>query len=98
MMHGTRQGVTLLWALRSPCNLNCLYCYFGTGGGDGVLPTYPGALSHNGHTDVPLAEVLSFIHTFSPGDVRRVFVAGGEPLIWLGTPRVITALKQAGCE
>ncbi len=24
------RDVTLLWALRSPCNLGCTYCYFGT--------------------------------------------------------------------
>lgn len=25
-----RAGVTLLWALRSKCDLGCRYCYFGT--------------------------------------------------------------------
>ena len=26
----TMRDMTLLWALRSPCNLGCQYCYFGT--------------------------------------------------------------------
>lgn len=96
-----RRGVTLLWALRSPCNLQCLYCYFGTGETPEArvtTPGLPGTLSHNGRNDVPLAKMLAFIRTFSPGYVRRVFLAGGEPLVWQGTQHVVAALKQAGCE
>jgi MoaA/NifB/PqqE/SkfB family radical SAM enzyme len=94
-------GVTLLWALRSPCNLGCRYCYFGT---EEALPIQhhaslsPGTLSHNGHTDASLEDMLTFVATFTPGVVSRVFVAGGEPLLWQGTQHVLAALKQQGCE
>jgi molybdenum cofactor biosynthesis enzyme MoaA len=78
------KGVTLLWGLRSPCNLNCLYCYFGTLGGGpqdrSAGPSRPGELSHVGSTDLSLIEMLQFISTFTPELVHRVFIAGGEPL------------------
>ena len=96
MNHPFRQGVTVLWALRSPCNLHCQYCYFGTL--ETPAPTYTGALSHQGHRDVRLSALLAFAQTCSATVVRRVFLAGGEPLVWLGTRRVISALKAAGCE
>lgn len=95
-MKDVQSGVTLLWALRSPCTLQCQYCYFGTL--ETPAPTQVGALSHHGHRDAPLDMLLAFIRTCSPGIVRRVFLAGGEPLVWLGTGRVIAALKAAGCE
>jgi len=95
------RGVTLLWALRSPCNLNCQYCYFGTLGGEQdrtKTVLRPGELSHVGRTDILLDDMLNFIAPFTPQLVHRVFVAGGEPLIWRGTFCVLSALKQAGCE
>lgn len=95
-MREKRQGVTLLWALRSPCNLQCQYCYFGTQ--EIPAPTHVGALSHQGHRDVTLSALLAFIQTCSSSLVQRVFLAGGEPLVWLGTRRIITALKAVGCE
>jgi len=100
-MSQTTQGVTLLWALRSPCNLNCQYCYFGTLGGPqdrSAGPSYPGELSHVGCHDLSLFSQLRWISSFTPALVHRVFVAGGEPLIWKGTGRVLKALKEAGCK
>src|SRR5258707_1339775 len=79
-------GVTLLWALRSPCNLQCQYCYFGTQ--EVPAPPHVGALSHRGHRDLALNALLAFIQTCSSTMVRRVFLAGGEPLVWLGSRRV----------
>ena len=96
MTNEQSQGVTLLWALRSPCNLHCQYCYFGTQ--ETPAPTHVGALSHQGHHDASLDTLLAFSHTCTPTVVRRIFLAGGEPLVWLGTRRIIAALKAAGCE
>jgi MoaA/NifB/PqqE/SkfB family radical SAM enzyme len=95
------QGVTLLWALRSPCNLGCRYCYFGTQETLSVQPRIPaqtGTLTHNGHTDAKLHDILAFLSTFTSDVVSRVFVAGGEPLLWSGTQQVLTALKRQECE
>jgi len=90
-----------LWALRSPCNLNCLYCYFGTIGGPQdrtKTDLKPGELSHVGRNDIPPATMLDFIATITPQNVHRVFVVGGEPLIWAGTLQILSALKAVGCE
>lgn len=50
----TGAGTILLWALRSPCDLGCLYCYFGTieehRAGPGVQE---GQLSHLSRADLP---------------------------------------------
>ncbi len=44
-------GVSLLWALRTPCNLGCRYCYFGTME-EHRGPARPArALSHLSRTD-----------------------------------------------
>ena len=51
-----RPDVTVLWALRSPCNLGCDYCYFGTLEDDREAPPIPlGQLSHLPHGDLTLA-------------------------------------------
>jgi MoaA/NifB/PqqE/SkfB family radical SAM enzyme len=97
MQHVSERGVTLLWALRSPCNLSCQYCYFGTLE-EQPVPAYPGALSHIGRDDLSLRDLLTFVSTVTPHYVSRVFVAGGEPLIWKGTLPVLAGLKAQGCE
>ncbi|HYU74506.1 MAG TPA: radical SAM protein, partial [Ktedonobacteraceae bacterium] len=96
-----RRGVTLLWALRSPCNLSCQYCYFGTveeQSPRGTASARPGTLSHIRRDDLPLCDMMTFISTFPSHCVNRVFVAGGEPLVWRGTLSVLTGLKARGCE
>lgn len=56
--------VTLLWALRSPCNLGCRYCYFGTiEEHRAAIPQQSGALSHLARTDLDLAAITAFVHT-----------------------------------
>jgi MoaA/NifB/PqqE/SkfB family radical SAM enzyme len=91
--------VTLLWALRSPCDLGCQYCYFGTiEEHRGAVPDRPGQLSHLAHTDLPLSEITRFLSTIGDSAIRRVFLAGGEPLIWPHTLAVIEALTAAGVE
>ena len=98
-MNQTR-GITLLWALRSPCNLGCKYCYFGIveEQRSRTLPLRPGELSHSGRNDLCLDAILGFIESFTPDLVHRVFIAGGEPLLWDGCYRVISALKAIGTE
>lgn len=101
MSRHDERGVTLLWAPRSPCTLGCLYCYFGILGGPEdrrTGPSRPGELSHVGRNDLALEHILTFIATMEPGLVRRVFVAGGEPLVWRGTVPMLLALKERGIE
>jgi MoaA/NifB/PqqE/SkfB family radical SAM enzyme len=91
--------VTLLWALRSPCNLGCRYCYFGTVEDHrGGPPTGPGQLSHLSRTDLTFAEIDRFLTTIATSSVGRVFLAGGEPLIWPHAFAVVDTLKAAGVQ
>jgi MoaA/NifB/PqqE/SkfB family radical SAM enzyme len=91
--------VTLLWALRSPCNLGCRYCYFGTIEEHRAAPaTGPGMLSHLARTDLTRDEVFAFAAGLRGSAVGRVFLAGGEPLIWPPVLDLIAVLKDAGIE
>ncbi|MEV4091079.1 radical SAM protein [Streptosporangium saharense] len=93
------RNVTLLWGLRSPCNLGCRYCYFGTIEEHRILPvTAAGALSHLSRDDLSAEQILAFARTMAGSSVRRVFLAGGEPLIWPPVMNVIAALKSAGVQ
>lgn len=90
---------TLLWALRSPCSKGCRYCYFGTIEEHRLTPvTQVGQLSHLHHTDVNPAEVLAFARTLPASRIRRVFLAGGEPLRWPTIIPVIRVLKEGGLQ
>lgn len=94
------QGVTLLWALRSPCNMSCEYCYFGTmeEHRKRSLPPPPGELSHIGKNDVSWDEMIRFAKSCEINTVRRVFVVGGEPLVWDEIRQVVASLKKEGVE
>lgn len=90
------RDVTLLWALRSPCNLGCRYCYFGTIEEHRIAPpTRAGQLSHLSHSDLKLDEITMFLSTIGESAVRRVFLAGGEPLIWPHTLDIVQILTAA---
>lgn len=92
-------AVILLWALRSPCSLGCDYCYFGTlEEHREAPPTQPGQLSHLPQGDLHLADITRFLSTIGESSVKRVFLAGGEPLIWPSIGTVIEALTGAGVE
>ncbi|WP_230415954.1 radical SAM protein [Micromonospora tarapacensis] len=89
-------AVTLLWALRSPCNLGCRYCYFGTiEEHREAMPQQSGAMSHLARTDLDLTAITAFAHTLPGSRVKRIFIAGGEPLIWPPVMEVIAAIKAA---
>jgi MoaA/NifB/PqqE/SkfB family radical SAM enzyme len=95
----TGAGTALLWALRSPCDLGCRYCYFGTVEEHRAGPgTLPGQLSHLSRTDLPAAEVLAFAATLAGSAVSRVFLAGGEPLRWPPALDLIRLVKSAGVQ
>lgn len=92
-------GVTLLWALRSPCNLGCRYCYFGTiEDHRDSPPEQPGALSHLSRADLNLGDIAAFVRTLPGSRVERIFLAGGEPLIWPPVMDVVAAIKAAGVQ
>ncbi|MDQ3273689.1 MAG: radical SAM protein [Actinomycetota bacterium] len=93
------RDLTLLWALRSPCDLGCDYCYFGTlEEHREAPPAQPGQLSHLSRGDLNLAGIARFLSTMNRSRVKRVFLAGGEPLIWPSIAQVIEALTGAGVE
>jgi MoaA/NifB/PqqE/SkfB family radical SAM enzyme len=92
-------GVSLLWALRSPCNLGCRYCYFGTiEDHRDNPPEQPGGLSHLSRTDLDLADIAAFARTLPGSRVERIFLAGGEPLIWPPIMDIVAAVKAAGVQ
>jgi MoaA/NifB/PqqE/SkfB family radical SAM enzyme len=94
-----RRDVTLLWALRSPCNLGCRYCYFGTiEEHRNAPPAMPGQLSHLSRSDLGLADVVAFVDSLGDSPVRRIFLAGGEPLIWPPVLDVVARIRAAGVQ
>lgn len=99
MTGAAARGVTVLWALRSPCNLGCRYCYFGTiEEHRDARPGQPGTLSHIARDDLDLAAIAAFVQTLPTSRVKRIFIAGGEPLIWPPVMDVIAAIKAAGVQ
>jgi MoaA/NifB/PqqE/SkfB family radical SAM enzyme len=93
------RNLTVLWALRSPCNLSCTYCYFGTVEEHRENPPeQAGQLSHLSHNDLGLADITGFLSTAADSAIARVFIAGGEPLIWPPIFTVVSMLKAAGIE
>ncbi|MGW5868351.1 radical SAM protein [Streptomyces sp. NPDC055239] len=93
------RDVDLLWALRSPCNLGCTYCYFGTIEEHREQPVVQaGQLSHLSRNDVSLADIVRFTATLADSPVRRVFLAGGEPLLWPPVLEIVEAIKNSGIE
>lgn len=94
-----RRDVTLLWALRSPCSLACRYCYFGEVDDHRLSPpTEPGQLSHLSREDISLADMAAFLASADRSAIRRVFLAGGEPLNWPHSLTVAQLLKDAGIQ
>jgi len=95
----TDRDVTVLWAVRSPCNLGCRYCYFGTIEEHWQAPPErAGALSHLARTDLDLDTILAFVATLRRSRVRRIFLAGGELLIWRHALTLIEAITATGVQ
>jgi len=90
--------ISLLWALRSWCGTHqCKPCYFTWLDQQRVDKT-PGMLSHFSPNDLPTQEVMAFARTLRGSAVRRVFLAGGEPLKWRPIMDLIEILKNNGLE
>lgn len=90
---------TLLWAPRSPCPRGCLYCYFGMLERHRAVPvTQIGQLSHLSRNDLRPEQVLAFARTLPGSRIRRVFIAGGEPLAWPPVIPLIQELKDGGLQ
>lgn len=95
----SRPAATLLWAVRSPCPRGCLYCYFGTVEEHRSQPvTRIGQLSHLSRNDLRPAQVLAFARTLPGSRIRRVFLAGGEPLAWPPILELVRILKAGGLQ
>src|SRR6266511_1469991 len=95
----TDRDVTVLWAVRSPCNLGCRYCYFGTIEEHWQAPPErAGALSHLARTDLDLDTILAFVATLRRSRVRRICLAGGELLIWRHALTLIEAITATGVQ
>ncbi len=94
------RSLTLLWALRSHCaSHGCLYCYFGTVQEHREAPpAAPGVLSHLSPGDLTARDILAFARTLGGSAVRRLFLAGGEPLLWRPIIELISILKALGLE
>ncbi|MFD7577470.1 radical SAM protein [Kitasatospora sp. NPDC059817] len=92
--------ISVLWGLRSFCaSHGCLACYFGTiPEHREQMPTAPGVLSHLSPNDLTTAEVFAFAKTLAHSPVGRVFLAGGEPLLWKPIIKLIQVLKAGGLE
>ena len=94
----TEPALTLLWAVRSYCaSHGCRYCYFGDSDGQPEAAA-PGVLSHLSPDDLTAAEVVAFASTLGRSAVGRVFLAGGEPLLWRPMTRLIEVLRAQGLE
>ncbi len=94
-----RSKATLLWALRSPCPRGCLYCYFGTVEKHRARPvTGIGQLSHLSCDDLSPGQVLAFARTLPGSRIRRVVLAGGEPLAWPPILQLIRVLKDGALQ
>ena len=93
------RDVTVLWALRSPCHLACRYCYFGDLEEHRLSPPAgAGQLSHLSRDDAPIDSINAFLSSIGQSAVRRVFLAGGEPLNWPPALAIAGVLKDAGVE
>jgi MoaA/NifB/PqqE/SkfB family radical SAM enzyme len=80
-------------------SIGCSHCYFGTIEEHRGSPvTAPGQLSHLSRSDLTEREVFSFAATLPGSAVRRIFIAGGEPLRWPPAIELIRLIKAASIE
>lgn len=93
---GQNDDLTILWALRSQCNLRCSYCYFG---GDNNQTEEVGKLSHQKRNDLSILQISNFIDTIKPSSTKiKIFIAGGEPLLYPEMCQIVQQLKRKNCQ
>lgn len=82
------RNIQILWALKSNCNMRCRYCYFSKEESNN--------LSYDNKNDLDINKILQVIKNFNK--IKRVFIAGGEPLIYNDTFELIKILKEQKCQ
>jgi len=82
-------SVDVLWALIAPCNLRCEYCYFGDPNNHFTWTT---------RTAVRRDDIFRFVDTLGNTDVKKVFLAGGDPTQLQFLPDVIKRISEQGIE
>lgn len=82
-------GIDILWALISPCNLRCKYCYFGDPNNH---------FTWTSKTSVKRDDMFRFAYILGDTDVKRVFLAGGEPTQLRFLPDLVRIISQQGID
>ena len=67
---------TILWALKSKCSFQCKYCYLDFSEDNNPINNKNTANS----TDISDEYIFEFIKNFEKYHIKRVFIAGAEPL------------------
>ena len=88
-MENKKNNIIILWALGSPCNLSCKYCYFGIPENKILKSSVP---------DITTKEALNFIKDLSKLNIKRICIAGGEPLLNKNIFKILNALKNSGIQ
>lgn len=84
-MENKKNNIMILWALGSPCNLRCRYCYFG-------IPE--NKVLKSKVSDITTKEALNFIENLSRLSIKRICIAGGEPLLNKNIFKILNAIKK----
>lgn len=79
-------NIIILWALGSNCNLQCEYCYFGIPENKALRSEAP---------DINTQQALDFIKDVSKTNIKRICIAGAEPLFNRDIFKIFKALKEA---
>ncbi len=82
-------GVDVLWALIASCNLRCEYCYFGDPNNH---------FTWTSRTAVRRDDIFRFANTLGNTDVKRVFLAGGDPTQLRFLPDLVQTISQQGID
>jgi MoaA/NifB/PqqE/SkfB family radical SAM enzyme len=93
-----KQDVTILWALRSQCNMACIYCYFNSVRRNKQTELNEFSLFSDNTNTLSYVDMKEFIDSINVGLIKRVFLAGGEPLAWEHIFDIVRGLKNKKIE